>query len=32
VFVAFRDWLHGEAEVQQQEYERLIASSKRKLK
>ena len=27
--VAFRDWLHGEAALQQQEYERLIASSKR---
>ena len=30
--LAFRDWLHDEAAVQQQEYERLIASSKRKPK
>jgi LysR family glycine cleavage system transcriptional activator/LysR family transcriptional regulator of beta-lactamase len=29
---AFRDWLHREALVQHQEYERLIASSKRKRK
>jgi DNA-binding transcriptional LysR family regulator len=29
---AFREWLHGEAVVQRQEYERLIASSKRKVK
>ena len=29
---AFRGWLHGEAAVQHNEYERLIASSKRKAK
>jgi LysR family glycine cleavage system transcriptional activator/LysR family transcriptional regulator of beta-lactamase len=28
--VAFRNWLHGEAALQHQEYERFIASSKRK--